>query len=158
MNSTIRLGVFAVIALALVACTAVPTYSGIKRTETENTLMQRQLLIGEWESTTKLSGGGVQTARSENRVDGTFTITFSNSGAPELPSEQTEVGMWGVSGGVYFTITTGFINDGQFTPARMSNPAYYDSYRILHLDESKFDFENLSSGHRFTAFKRGPLD
>jgi hypothetical protein len=62
----------------------------------------------------------------------------------------SEVGLWGISGPVYFTITRGWVRDQRFSPADPTQATFYDAYEILELSKDKFRYKSFVIGDEYT--------
>jgi hypothetical protein len=61
--------------------------------------------------------------------------------------------MWGVSGPIYFSIMKGWIKNSNFFPSDPRNPAYYDAYEIIEIDQKKFKYRSFDTGMIFEVKK-----
>ncbi|MBD8526431.1 hypothetical protein [Pseudomarimonas arenosa] len=114
----------------------------------------RTLMLGRWYGDQPVKGGGRRQWLAERFVDGTFRIDFLIE-TPEGTTQLTEVGFWGVAGGVYFTITRGWLDGDSFGPADPSDPSMYDSYQILEASDDLLRYRGNESGSEFTLRKVG---
>lgn len=112
-------------------------------------------LVGKWFGSLDLEGGGKYMWINERINDGTYRVQFrvTASGKRE---ESIEVGEWGVSGDIYFTIYKGDFEDGKIIPVDATNPTYRDAYRILKLTNDLFEYEGLDEGLSFSVRKVAP--
>src|SRR6266849_1692080 len=78
---------------------------------------QRPLLIGRWYGEQPMKEGGRRVQITEHCPDGTLTIGFHVVESSGNLRDQTEVGWWGVSGSIYFTIIRGWLRGGRVAPA-----------------------------------------
>lgn len=136
-------------ALWLTSCASIRPVTAVKKAETKNTIAQRQLLIGTWRGEAPIVDGGTRTWAIQRNRDGTYRIDFKNSGVSGMPTTQSEIGIWGVAGGIYFTATRGFVDSDGITEAETEDPSLYDTYKIIELNENMFEYQNLSTGNRF---------
>lgn len=107
-------------------------------------------MIGKWygEATT-LDGKRTQQL-SERRADGVFTTHFRVTDKSGQWIEQKEFGLWGVSGKIYFTITTGRQVGDEISHAIPGNPYLNDAYEIIELTDSTYRSKAQDSGSDFT--------
>ena len=107
-------------------------------------------MIGKWygEATT-LDGKRTQQL-SERRADGVFTVNFRVTDKSGQWIEQKEFGLWGVSGKIYFTITTGKQVGDEITHAIPGNPHLNDAYEIIELTATTYRSKAQDSGNDFT--------
>lgn len=109
---------------------------------------QRMAMVGSWVGEIELASGGVRKELFRAFANGRFEVTFVKrfDGVEEVSKE---IGLWGVSGPIHFTKTTGWMDDGKI---KLFNPrsAYYDdAYKIIRLDQEYFEYESFKSGNRF---------
>lgn len=111
---------------------------------------QHALMIGKWygEATT-LDGQRTQQL-SERRADGTFIVKFRLTDKSGQWFEQKEFGLWGVSGKIYFTITTGKQVGDQITFAKPGNFHLNDAYEIIELTATTYRSKAQGGGDDFT--------
>jgi hypothetical protein len=105
-------------------------------------------IAGRWFSDQSLLDGGRRLALCERFADGTFVVTFRIMQPDGVVKESTEVGEWGTSGPVYFTITKGWIDHGKFIPAT-GNAYFYDAYEILQLGTGAFVYRHYEMGDTY---------
>lgn len=111
------------------------------------------LMTGKWYGNQPTKSGGRREHITDRYADGTYKITYriyENTGALK---EGAEVGYWGVSGPIYFSIFKGWLKDGKVTPALSSNPYNYDAYQIIILNDKEFKYKHLSSGNVYTLIR-----
>jgi hypothetical protein len=112
-------------------------------------------MIGRWYGEAKLEGGGDRMWLAERFPDGSFQIDFVFR-TPHGDENQTEVGLWGISAGVYFTITKGWIEQGVLQPASPEDASFYDAYEILELTERTFRYRHFGTGRSYHLRKVSP--
>jgi len=115
---------------------------------------QREMFIGEWMSVQKTENGHITKAITKRAADGNYTISFklySEKGA--LIFKQEEFGLWGVSGGIYFTIFQGKLEDNKPVNSDPNNDNNYDAYKILKASKQELVYQSLSSGDIYTYKK-----
>ncbi|MDB5981688.1 MAG: hypothetical protein JWQ69_2703 [Pseudomonas sp.] len=111
---------------------------------------EHAMLIGKWygEATT-LDGKHMQQI-SEHRANGTFTVSFRETDKSGQVLEHKEVGVWGVSGKIYFTITTAQIEGDRIRPFKPGNANLNDAYEIIELTATTFRDKSQDNGDDFT--------
>lgn len=117
---------------------------------------QWNALVGTWFGSSE-SADGKHMWISEKKYDGTYKTRFRTIYPSGKTRDKVEVGKWGVSGNVYFTIYEADIIEGRAIPADITDPRNRDAYRILKLTDDVFEYEHLDSGVRYTA-KKVPAD
>ena len=108
------------------------------------------MMVGKWYGNQPTKDGGLRQQLIQRAPDGTYGITFRVTNQDGEIIEQTEVGQWGVSGPVYFSIFRGWLDGDEFIPADSADPYNYDAYRILTLTSDFFEYEHVTTGNRFT--------
>ena len=147
--------------LTLVGCTGTNTsnqpVTAMKPEITQSQEEIGQLLVGKWLGDQPTKEGGSRKWLVERRPDGKYLIQFRVTNSDGSILEQTEVGEWGVSGNIYFSIFKGWIDNGNFIPSDSSDSYNQDAYEIIKLTEQQFRYKNLDSGNEYTV-KRVPND
>lgn len=115
-----------------------------------------QMMIGRWYGNQPVKGGGIRRWITERADEGSYRITFRRYGANGGMDEQTEVGYWGVSGDIYFSIFKGWITDGRLKRSDPRDPYNYDAYRIISLTDDMMEYESASSENRYILQKVAP--
>ena len=131
------------------SCSSVSPVTYTKDSESDPTVAQRDLLVGTWRGDAPVKGGGNVTWEMIRHADGTYRVNFMRTDVQGLVTAQSEVGIWGVSGGVYFSATRGFAEANGIEAAYTTDPALYDTYRIDLLTADMFEYESLSTGNRY---------
>jgi hypothetical protein len=116
-------------------------------------IKSRAQLVGHWFIDAPTKEGGQRLALSEKRPDGTFQTQFRVIEGGKVTLNQTEFGLWGLSGPVYFTITKGVVQGSREVHADPTDPYYYDAYEVLSLDDSSFKYRSFAFGDVYTARK-----
>ncbi len=114
---------------------------------------QRSSLIGKWYGKTSVKEGGVREWLRELRVDGTFTIKFKFTDEKKKVTEQVEAGHWGVSPGVYFSLTREVLLGTGYSALDVTNPTLYDDHKILKLGPEYFKYQSNETGTIYETFK-----
>jgi hypothetical protein len=135
--------------LGLASCATTPPVTGIKYAESQNTVTQRQLLIGTWQGEAAVHGGGTRTWIVQRNADGTYKVDFTHTGVRDAPSAQSEMGIWGVSGGIYFTATRVIGDLRDLAGVDTDDPSLYDTYKIIRVNNETFEYQSLSTGDRY---------
>jgi hypothetical protein len=138
--------------LFLLAGVAVDTSANaISEAKPPLTLEQREkwrILVGKWYGSQPTKDGGERKWIVERSPLGKFKAVFRTY-EKDMTSywEQIEVGDWGVSGPVYFTIFRGWIGKGKLKLANPADPYNYDAYKIIALTGQEFEYESYDSFH-----------
>jgi hypothetical protein len=134
--------------LLLFGCTSIDRY---KPDLTEDAKNQRERIIGRWFGESKTKDGFHRMWIDEERPDGTFIINFRTYDKNRNFEEQTEIGIWGISGPIYFTIIKKLVIEGFEVPVDPANPYYYDAYEVLTLTNQDFEYCEIATGNIFKA-------
>jgi hypothetical protein len=138
------------IALLIAGCATAPAIYTAKPPDSSEDL-RRNLLLGRWYGEAKTREGGKRLQIIDRNVDGTFKVQFRVIEGSGKVWDQTEVGLWGISGPVYFTITRGWIDGQRFLPANPTQATFYDAYEILELSKDKLCYKSFAIGDEYTV-------
>ena len=125
----------------------------VKPMLTESQEERWALMVGKWYSRQSIKAGGVKEEILEFFPDGKSLITFKISDLNKNTQISRELGLWGVSGDIYFSIFIGHIKNSNLQKSNLGDPYNYDAYRILQLNESVFEYEHVTTGNRYTSKK-----
>lgn len=118
---------------------------------------RRQMLFGWWVEREPIRGGGTRAELALRCPDGVYFFDFRTlDRAGKLIDERQEVGDWGISGPVYFTITRAVSRDGKSYETDTTRGYYYDAYRILALSYTNFRYREYGDGDVFSAHRAMP--
>lgn len=109
-------------------------------------------LRGVWAWEYTAPGGELSRFLMQRRPDGTFTLLSRTYRTGRPSTELVNGGLWGVSNGLYFTVTTEV--NGQRVSTRDS--ALYHPYIILALEGDVLRYLHLPSGTEFRTRKVAP--
>ena len=116
----------------------------------------RDQFAGAWYGDMPTDDGARSRWLTRRKLDGTYTIEFVVAAHDGSVSRQTEFGDWGVSGNYLVTVTRG-IRDRQGPFAADKRDSYlWDVYKIIRFDSVRFEYENVSSGNRFSVRRVDP--
>ena len=113
----------------------------------------RPLLVGRWLGVTDLLGGVQRIEVGNLRDDGTYEQIVCGKRAGRIVLKETGVGLWGVSGDIFFTIYQGHLRNGSIQPELSNDPNNYDAYRIIKLTSTEFRYSNAVDGHKYRQMK-----
>ena len=108
----------------------------------------RQLLIGTWLGDSTEADGTRRYELAIRRADGSYQVSFRATRSGRTVQEQTEVGLWGVSGDIYFTITQGYLLNGSVQRTPPQDASFYDAYRITRLTADEFEYVHVLQGEK----------
>lgn len=145
------------LSIAHIALVALPLLTGcstaqpvhVFKPDSEAAHVRRDVMVGRWfgESTTK-EGGTIQHI-VERREDGTYQIWFRVREASGRVWEQSEIGLWGVSGSIYFTMTRGWVGKNEIRPADTTDATFYDAYEILSSSGEEVRYKSVELGDEY---------
>jgi hypothetical protein len=98
-------------------------------------------MIGKWFGISALDEGRLRRYITEHHADGTFKIHFRTYKSDKTYEDQIEIGLWGVSGNIHFTITRGWLVNGEVVPADPTDASLYDAYEIIRLTEDELEYK-----------------
>jgi len=107
------------------------------------------MMIGKWVGESPVEMDGQRRVLLQRNADGSFTVTFKTEWEDERVALEQQVGQWGIAGPVYFTITTGWVDGDRVDPTDLGQPYFYDAYRVVDLDNDRFEFESFSTGQPY---------
>ncbi|QKQ26781.1 hypothetical protein [Candidatus Reidiella endopervernicosa] len=150
--------IFVVTLLSSTLCintTATPTIeTGTFKPEISKSEMDRwQEMVGKWYGLKNIGNGGIRHQLMNRRADGTYIIELLIENKDGNNRYQAEVGHWGISGPIYFTIFRGWIEDGEISPSSPYDPYNYDAYEIINQNENIFQYRHFSTGNEYTIKK-----
>lgn len=124
---------------------------------TANAAQRREMLFGWWLDRTPMQGGGHRVKLALNCPDGVYFFDLRTLDAKgRLVAESDQVGDWGISGPVFFTIARGGRRDGKEYETDLTEGRHYQAYRILALTYTRFEYRSYVSGVVFAAHRASP--
>lgn len=118
---------------------------------------RRQMLFGWWVEREPVRSGGTRVELALQCPDGVYFFDFRTlDRAGKLIDEQQEVGDWGISGPVFFTITRAIARGNNRYEVDPTKGYYYDAYRILELSYTRFRYREYGDGDVFSAHRAMP--
>jgi len=115
--------------------------------------VKRNVMIGKWYGFQPLVKGGSKEHLVERYSNGQYKIAFRITDNEGTIKDSEEVGYWGISGNIYFTIFKGWLQNNKVKYADPSSPYNYDAYEILYIDESKFEYKHIETGNSYIIKK-----
>lgn len=115
---------------------------------------QHKAMLGKWYGNQPLKEGGTHEWVMQRGDQGQYLAEFKTTDKNGNVRRQSEVGLWGVSGDVYFTIFMGYPHPDGIHLVDSSDPYNYDAYYILNLDETAFEYKNARSGSTYKVIKK----
>ncbi len=105
--------------------------------------------VGEY---SPMPGAPVQRFLTTRNPDGTFTLIAKMYETGKTPTELVNTGIWGVSNGMYFTVTA-TVNG---TPTNTRNPETISPYLVRELQKDSFTFQHVLTGVLLKAKRVAP--
>ena len=93
----------------------------------------------------------VQRFIMQRNPDGTFTLQSRMYAQGKMVGELRNAGLWGISNGLFFTVTTEV--NGQKTDTK--NPETVNPYLVRTLDKQRFVYQHIPTG---TVLSARPVD
>ncbi len=126
---------------------------------TDNIPQQKQWnsMVGNWYGIQTEGQDSVKQQLMERFTDGSYKLTTVHKRKEREVSNHIEVGYWGVSGPVYFSIFKGWVKHDKLAPSDTSNPNNYKAYKILELTDKQFKYQSVSTGTTY-SLKKVPKD
>ena len=110
-------------------------------------------LVGTWMGEFSPNASSpVQRFITTRRADGTFDLQARMYQDGKMIGEARNNGMWGVSNGMYFTVTTQ-VNGKPSDPKR---PEAVNAYLVKSLEADRFSYVHVASGGEFTVTRVDP--
>lgn len=110
-------------------------------------------LVGRWFGSEITKNGGKVMWIAERNNDGKYKIHFRIIEASGNQINKIEVGEWGVSGPVYFTIYKADLDGDKVVPVDPTDPYNRDAYKILRLTNDIFEYESFDSNNKYSVRK-----
>jgi hypothetical protein len=110
-------------------------------------------MAGTWYG--EFSAGGPAPSQrflTTRRADGTFTLQARMYEGGKVVAEARNGGMWGISNGMYFTVTTE-INGA---PSDAKRPDAINAYLVKSVDADRFEYVHVATGNRFVVTRVDP--
>jgi hypothetical protein len=156
---------FAVLAVAIFSgCMSMPKIPFINDDEPKHVLktapafqkyvvdqeeQNRKWLLGRWYGENITASGYDRQYIIERFTDGTMKTHFRFIDPRGHASEQVEEATWGISGGVYYSTTTGVVQGDQVLPTNKELLSTYNAYNIIDLSRTNFRYQHVKSGNTY---------
>ncbi len=120
---------------------------------------KREDFLGYWVGVAPAKDGKFIKWLIERRMDGSFTLTHLMKNSPQDPVKfdpekaTFELGIWGVSGDIYFTATRQYFENKKVANLDVTKAGLYDAYKIVSFDGATFVYRSLETGEEFTVRK-----
>lgn len=114
---------------------------------------QERLAVGTWYGEYSAGAGQpVQRFINTRQADGTYVLVARMYDKGKPTTELRNKGLWGISNGLYFTITTE-INGQRVDPAKADAA---QPYLVQSLNSMSFEYAHVASGNRFRVTRVDP--
>jgi hypothetical protein len=111
------------------------------------------MMVGTWYGEfAPRPGMPVQRFLYNRKADGSFTLVARLYAPGKPPTELRNSGLWGISNGLYFTVTTEV--DGVRTDTR--SPDTINPYLVQDLQQDAFSYRHVLSGNVFRVVRVPP--
>jgi hypothetical protein len=110
---------------------------------------RRLALVGRWYGETKTEKGDRLRWLTDREANGTYRTQYMTSS--DEGEGSVEIGQWGLSGSVLFTIQRAWIRNGDTQRTDAANVYSYDAYDLLSLSENRLEYRSAGSGKRFVV-------
>ena len=149
--------VFLVFVFLVSACSISPEKDNpvteIKPALTDELKQQRELVVGTWYSNQNTDNGGSREEIARYARDGKYRLDFKHTKSDGSIEYSREVGYWGVSGNIFFSIFVGQIVDGKLYQANPEDAYNDDAYKIDELNKESFIYEHVHTGNHFKSIR-----
>jgi hypothetical protein len=116
-------------------------------------LQQYGYMVGKWMGEATTDDGLFRRELVEHNADGTYRDTFRTYHKDGSYEESVEVGEWGISGNIYFTLMKGWMVDGEFRPSDAMDPSFDDAYTIIELTDKLIRYKSVETGDEYVDHK-----
>lgn len=113
------------------------------------------LMVGKWFGFQPTKDGGQRKWLAERNPNGTYVITFRSYEKDGSYRESVEVGEWGISGSIYFTIFKARVIGAELYPVDPTDPYNRDAYNIVSLNKKRFEYISSDNGQHYVTEKVG---
>lgn len=119
----------------------------------QSTYMKWDMMIGKWLGEAPTKEGGVRRWLVNRFSDGTYRIHFQTMRRNAVVENRIEVGNWGISGPVYFSIYRGRMVGNVLRNSDPGDPYNHDAYEILELSEDRFRYRHYETQNEYEIRK-----
>lgn len=137
--------------------TADAKIEAVKPDPTISQVEKWRLMTGKWFGSQPTKNGKTLRWIVDRAEDGTYQVRFREYKSDGTFRESIEVGEWGISGPIYFSIFKGRIHDGRLRRVNPTDPYNRDAYKIITLNDNIFVYESLEVPNRYTVKRVSPL-
>jgi len=109
-------------------------------------------MCGKWYGIKLLREGGKREWLLIREANGKYTSIFLNSLPGKAPERSVEVGEWGISGDVYFTVFKGWMFGARLSPAKQGHDTR-EAYHIVKLANDECIYECAESGELYRVVR-----
>ncbi|WP_175765482.1 hypothetical protein [Burkholderia ambifaria] len=117
---------------------------------------RRDIFVGRWYDRQNANDGSQTMSVMEIKSDGTYSEVWRTLEKNGRVKNANEKGVWGVSGNIFFTITTGRAEEGgAMVNVDQRDAYYYDAYFIDDASESGNSIRHILTGDEFVSRRVG---
>lgn len=145
------IGALLVCGCALKGATSNTAITNIKATLSSNEQDNWDRMIGKWYGKQPTKEGGVREWVIDRKADGVNVVDFRTIDSNNDVYRKIEIGEWGISGPIYFTIYKASVENDVLYPVAPGDPYNYDAYQIITLTDEHFTYKSFSTGNEFTV-------
>lgn len=116
---------------------------------------RRALIVGKWRGTVAVEDGPRRRFVAEHLADGTFRMIVGRVEADDQENIEQRNGRWGTSGPIFFTTVTRVSAENGVAAANPGDPANYNAFEVLKINDEYFEFESFSPRARYVARRLG---
>ena len=115
-------------------------------------------MIGRWYGESKTSDGRTLRWITERENNGTYRTEYLLGRSQDETNEEesVELGQWGLSGSIFFTIQRAWSKDGETQRADPGNVYSYDAYELISINDRTIEYLSAGSGKRFMVRRVTP--
>ena len=133
--------------LALVVLALLLAAASVHAAEPQHSV-DEQRMVGTWYGEfAPQPNAPVQRFITIRKADGTFTLQARIYEGGKMAAEARNAGLWGISNGMYFTVTTQ-VNGKRSDPKL---PEAINAYLVQSIDANRFEYVHFASGRKFVV-------
>lgn len=110
-------------------------------------------LIGSWRGSQATIDGDTYEWVMTQFNNGKYVLEGRLIGKDGAEAFQMEVGEWGASGNIKFTIFKGWLKGDECVPSDPRDPTNYDAYEVVSITSTEIVYRNLDNESLFVAKK-----
>jgi hypothetical protein len=143
---------FLLVVLIFSGCTNIPSYKP-QSVDVDTRSEKRVLMLGKFYGEHTTADGNYRPWIMERFDDGKYKVIFREYSTETEYVDKVEVGIWGISDPVYFSIYMGTIENGLIYEADMHHAGNYDAYQIIELNKALLKYKSYASNNIYIIKK-----